>query len=93
MISACCINFSVRFTPLRPYTYFVTRIPYCQNALMTYVVAPNLDLSPCAQAVSKKYGTIYDYKASESFKESVFYEDKVHKMCLNCPVFGGGNFL
>ena len=68
-------------------------IQWLVDLLMLYVVAPNFEVSPCCQPVSSKYGTIYDYKASENFKEAVFYDDKVHKMCLNCPVFGGGNFL
>ena len=37
---------AVRFAPLVPYTYFVTGIPYCQNALMTYIVGPILRSLP-----------------------------------------------
>jgi MoaA/NifB/PqqE/SkfB family radical SAM enzyme len=84
---------AVQITPLIPFTYSVTQKPYCQNALMTYNIAPNLELSPCCQPISKKYGNIYDYDASEKFKKAVFQKDKIHKMCLNCPVLGGGNFL
>lgn len=83
----------VRFTPLEPYSYTVNKRPYCQNALMTYIIGLDNEISPCCQPTHKKWGTIYDYHVSERFKAAVFENKTIPAMCLQCPVLGGGNFL